>query len=156
MRLVGIAVCAVVCSPGLGADDPAAPPYPPAPQAIATPGGYNGVSRLNAPGRTAAYRGGYVGGGGPVFGFHRAEPRDGATDGTWGWDYAGFGRFPGRLFLGWRHDRPRQPAPGPYSPDGFHVPDPIAAHPFLRLLKGGGDHAAAGEGGEGRPAGGGH
>lgn len=106
------------------------------------------VSRLAAPGRTAAYSVGWVGGGLPTLFPSRRDGRDLANDGTWGSDYTLFGRRPGRIFLGWAHDRTRQPQPGPYKIDGPHVPDPLAKHPVQKLLKGREEKEKGEEGGE--------
>jgi hypothetical protein len=56
-------------------------------------------------------------------------------DGTFGWDYQGFGWHPGRVFLGWSHDRQHQPKLGPYKTDTHNVPDPVSLHPIRRLLE---------------------
>jgi hypothetical protein len=49
----------------------------------------------------------------------------GPMDGTFGFDYQGWKRRPGRIFLGWAHDRQRQPQLGPYRTDTHQVPDPF-------------------------------
>ena len=94
------------------------------------------VSRLAHPVPSPRDAGGWVGGGRLLVYPRKPDGRVTATDGTWGLDYVGFGCRPGRVFLDWWHDRPHQPMPGPYSPDGPHVPDPIAAHPIQKLLCG--------------------
>jgi hypothetical protein len=71
---------------------------------------------------------GYIGGGKLVHGDAR-----GPADGTFGFDYQGFGRRPGRVFLGWAHDRPHQPQLGPYRTDTHEVPDPF--HIFKAPLR---------------------
>ena len=92
------------------------------------------VSKFAAPAPGRFEAGGWVGGGRLAL-FHRPDGKA-ATEGTWGTDYVGLGRRPGRVFLDWWHDRPKQPMPGPYSADGPHVPDPIGAHPVQRLIGG--------------------
>jgi hypothetical protein len=93
------------------------------------------VSRLAAPGRTHAYTGGYVGGGRLAVFPRKPDGRDIHQDGTWGWDYVGPGRRPGRVFLDWWHDRPKQPAPAPYTTDGPHIPDVFTLRPLQRLIQ---------------------
>src|SRR5207244_1233242 len=93
------------------------------------------VSRLAAPAYGPHDAGGWVGGGRLAL-IRKPDGRAPATDGTWGTDYVGLGRRPGRVFLDWWHDRPHQPMPGPYSADGPHVPDVVGAHPVQRLLGG--------------------
>lgn len=75
------------------------------------------------PAVTCRYLGGYVGGGC----LRHGEGRDLERDGTWGLDYVGRGRWPQRIFLGWCHDRCKQPKNGTYQTDGRHVPDVLAA-----------------------------
>lgn len=87
--------------------------------------------------------GGYVGGGKLV----RGEGR-GVTDGVFGWDYTGFGRRPGRVFLGWLNDSPKQGTFLPkYNTDGPRVTDVVALQPFKKAVReakaekhGGGEH----------------
>lgn len=135
MRRSGLATFALVLLVGAarGDDDPTHR-FPSRAVHTQDRAGYaNEVSKLAAPaGRFEAV--GWIGGGRLAL-FHRPDGKA-ATDGTWGSDFAGFGRRPGRVFLDWRHDRPRQPAPGPYATDGPHVPDVIGAHPVQRLLGG--------------------
>ena len=95
------------------------------------------VSRFATTDRTPAYSGGYVGGGRLAIVPRQPDGRTVPTDGTWGWDYTAFGRRPGRVYLDWWHDRPRQPAPGPYKTDGPHVPDVVAIRPLQRLFQAG-------------------
>ncbi|MCE9530907.1 MAG: hypothetical protein K8T89_07265 [Planctomycetes bacterium] len=73
---------------------------------------------------------GYVGGGKLIKGDAR-----GPADGTFGMDYQGFGWHPGRVFLGWSHDRKHQPKLGTYTTDTYKVPDPVAHHPLRKLLQ---------------------
>ena len=89
--------------------------------------------------------GGYIGGGRLALGLCRKpDGRVTPTDGTWGWDYVGCGRHPQHIFLDWWHDRRCQPKPGSYGTDSpIHVPDPIAAHPIQKVLKGRGGRRAA-------------
>ncbi len=94
------------------------------------------ISCLAMPGRTPCYTAGYTGGGIFRFTSKHQDPRDLMQDGTWGSDYTLFGKFPGRIFLGWAHDRKHQPPRGDYTTDGRHVPDPIALHPIQKLLTG--------------------
>lgn len=95
------------------------------------------------------YTGGQVGGGRLRLFSKNREGRDLTTDGTWGYDYVLFGRRPGRVFLDWWHDNPRQPEMGTYDPDGIFVPDPVSRHFFQKLLTGGREeHGEGGEHGE--------
>jgi hypothetical protein len=79
------------------------------------------------PGRTGKYAVGYVGGG--CVG-RTGEPRR-PDEGIFGWDYD-CGWRPGRVFLNWCHCG-KSPAPGPYQPDGPHVPDVFSVHPLRHL-----------------------
>jgi hypothetical protein len=72
---------------------------------------------------------GYVGGGRLIHGDCR-----GPTDGTFAFDYEGFGCLPGRIFLGWNHEK-KEPKPGPYRTDTFRVPDPISLHPIRQIIQ---------------------
>jgi len=58
-----------------------------------------------------------------------------AYDGTFGWDYQGLGWRPGRVFLGWAHDRKHQPKMGPYRTDTHKVPDVVTLHPVRKVLE---------------------
>ncbi len=73
---------------------------------------------------------GLVGGG-------RLRHGDGPTtnDGTFGWDYKGLGWRPGRVFLGWNHDRERQAKLGTYKTETHHIPDPVSLHPLRKVLE---------------------
>ena len=86
------------------------------------------VSRLAIPSIEKHEGYGYVGGGKLV----RGDAR-GPSDGTFGFDYQGFGWRPGRVFLGWAHDR-KQPTSGPYRTDTHHVPDIVSFHPVRKVL----------------------
>lgn len=87
------------------------------------------VSKCARPGRTCKYAVGYIGGGciGRCGEARRPE------EGTFGWDYTLNWR-PGRVFLTWCHCDKQQP-PGPYKPDGPHVPDVFSVHPFKESLR---------------------
>jgi hypothetical protein len=65
------------------------------------------------PGRTCAYSGGYVGGGGGLF--HKG-PRM-VNEGTWGWDYQGW-LLPRKVWLKWNHGVLYQGGAGAYKTDG--------------------------------------
>jgi hypothetical protein len=104
------------------------------------------VSRRARPASSPHYTGGYVGGGRLALFPRKPDGRIIPTDGTWGWDYVGLGRRPGRIFLDWWHDRPKQPAPGPYKTDTIHVPDVVALHPIQKLILG--KHGEQGRGKE--------
>lgn len=54
-------------------------------------------------------------------------------DGTFGWDYQGW--HPGRVFLGWSHDRKAQPSLGSYKTETHHVPDIFTFRPVRRVLQ---------------------
>jgi hypothetical protein len=88
------------------------------------------VSKCAKPGRTAKYALGYIGGG--CVG-RKGEPRR-PDEGTFGWDYTCNWR-PCRVFLNWCHCGKQQP-PGPYKPDGPHVPDIFSVHPIKEALGG--------------------
>lgn len=94
------------------------------------------VSKLAKPGRNSHYTVGYTGGGLFSLTQRKREPREISYDGTWGSDYTLFSKRPGRIFLGWAHDKPHQPPHPKYEGIGPHVPDPVAAHPFVKLLTG--------------------
>lgn len=81
-----------------------------------------------------------------------AQPGLGRFDGlgmvngaTFGTDFVGLGRRPGRLFPGlWAEGRPGNSFSHKYATDGpIHVPDPIATKPFRKAVigaKAGGNH----------------
>ncbi len=77
-------------------------------------------------GRTAAYRGYYVGGGTPCRGDARA-----CDEGTWGWDYQGRCCLP-KVWLSWTHGRKRQGGEGAYKTEGPPVPNVFAVPPPRR------------------------
>src|SRR5690349_17552983 len=113
-RTVAVVAVAAACG-SAAADDDRTHRFPSTAVNTAERAGYpQQVSPLAHPDRTPHYAGGYVGGGRLALFPRRPDGRDVRTDGTWGWDYVGFGRRPGRVFLDWWHDRPKQPLPGPY------------------------------------------
>lgn len=89
------------------------------------------------PSRSPHHAGGWVGGGRLALFPRTPDGRAAATEGTWGWDYVGLGRRPGRVFLDWWHGRPAEPAAGPYRTDGPTPPDVIALHPLKKLAEAG-------------------
>lgn len=72
---------------------------------------------------------GFIGGG--CLG-RRGEGR-GIDEGTIGWDYVLFKRWPGSVFLNWCHCREKQPQVGPYKTDGPYPPDVFALRPLKRF-----------------------
>jgi hypothetical protein len=82
------------------------------------------ISCIAASASREKFTGGYVGGTRLVGGDGRGE-----QDGTWGWDYVGRGRFLGRIFLGWAHDRKHQEKVGKYDTDGRRVKDVLVPIP---------------------------
>jgi hypothetical protein len=86
------------------------------------------ISRWAHPGIEKHERPGLIGGS-RLFG----GDGPGEYDGTFGWDYAPW--RPGRVFLGWSHDRAHQPKMGSYKTDTHKVPDPIALHPIRKLFE---------------------
>jgi hypothetical protein len=72
---------------------------------------------------------GYIGGG--CLG-RRGEGR-GIDEGTIGWDYVLFKKWPGTVFLNWCHCREKQPQVGPYKTDGPYPPDVFALRPVKRF-----------------------
>jgi hypothetical protein len=133
------AVCAIAllaCGPA-AADEPKRfverTPYPRIPDAHthANAGTDCGLRKHARPGIEKHEMGGYVGGSGLV----RGEGR-GPCEGTFGWDYVGFGRRPGRIFLGFLYDQPRQTLFYPkYNADKPKVKDVVAAAPIKRAVK---------------------
>jgi hypothetical protein len=91
------------------------------------------------PTRTPKEAPGYVGGGRP-FPASAAEGR-GPLDGTFGYDFVGYGLYPNRVFLGWYGPQAGPPG-GPYRTDGPRVFDIFSAHPVRRALAGGEGHCA--------------
>lgn len=91
------------------------------------------VAKWAIPGVTPHECGGYVGGGSLLKG--RAPYAPGPIDGTFGWDYVGFGRRPGRIFLGFfgpnKYADPFYPK---YEANGPRLPDPIADAPFRKAV----------------------
>lgn len=88
-------------------------------------GGSDRIAPWARPARSDRYAGDYVGGSLQF----KGEGRDSLQDGTWGWDYVGRWFRPRRVFLGWAHDRERQPLPGPYRTDGRPFRDVLATPP---------------------------
>jgi hypothetical protein len=75
-------------------------------------------------GRTPAYTGCYVGGGGNRC---RAESRA-IDEGTWGWDYQGYCNLR-KIWLSWNHGRLDQGGQGAYRTDGHPVCNILANPP---------------------------
>ncbi len=101
------------------------------------------VSRWAVPGRSPSHAGGWVGGGRLAIWPRTPDGRAPATDGTFGYDYVGLGRRPGRVFLDWWHARPHEPSAAPYSTDAAHYFDPLTVRPVKKLAEAGkpaGDH----------------
>jgi len=78
-------------------------------------------ARPSDTGRCIGY---YVGGGAPCHG----EPRL-LNEGTWGWDYKGFGYLPKWIALQWWHGRRYQGGTGAYKTDGPPIPNVLAFPP---------------------------
>lgn len=80
------------------------------------------VASFAKPSNTSRYSGSYVGGGTAIKGCGRQT-----EDGTWGWDYCGYGAryLSHHPWLNWSHGRRCQGGSGAYKTDGPHVPDPI-------------------------------
>lgn len=92
----------------------------------------NPVGNHAVPGKSQYESGGYIGGGKLVHGEGR-----GVQDGTFGWDYTGLGRRPGRIFLGWFNDSPKQGKPvlPRYNSDGPRVTDVFALQPYKKAVR---------------------
>ncbi|MFL5245528.1 MAG: hypothetical protein ACJ8FY_25820 [Gemmataceae bacterium] len=88
------------------------------------PGRCPSVAPYARPSDTGRYCGYYVGGGSAW----RGEPRY-PSEGTWGWDYCGFGILPKRIALQWSHGRRYQGGTGAYKTDGPPVPNILALPP---------------------------
>lgn len=88
-------------------------------------GSFQEAAPYARPSDTGRYVGYYVGGGAAG---RRGEPaaRD---DGTWGWDYHGFGYLPHRVALMWSHGRRYQGGVGAYKTDGRPVPNVLVFPP---------------------------
>jgi hypothetical protein len=78
------------------------------------------------PSDTGRYVGYYVGGGAATA-WH-GGPRQ-CNEGTWGWDYAGFGLLPHRVALLWNHGTKLQGGAGAYRTDGRPVKNVFAFPP---------------------------
>jgi hypothetical protein len=93
--------------------------------------GTDRIPQYAGPSKTSMETGGYIGGGKLV----RGEGR-GVTDGVFGWDYVGVGRRPGRIFLNWFNDDPKQTAFLPkYNTEGPRVTDVFALQPFKKAVR---------------------
>jgi len=114
-------LCALLMSYGFvaAADDA------PCPDSHRRAGNPQEVSRFAASRYREAFTGGQVGGGCL---FRKGECA-GEPQGTWGWDYVGLGRRPGRIFLGWCGDRKHQEPAAKYATDGPRVKDVFAPIP---------------------------
>ncbi len=94
-------------------------------------GGSDRISRYAIPSVESHEAGGYIGGG-RVF----RGSAGGPNEGTFGYDYVGFGRRPGRIFLGFFGESAKQQGLLPkYNADGPRVKDLVAAQPFRRAVK---------------------
>jgi hypothetical protein len=93
--------------------------------------GTDRIPQYAAPGKSSSETGGYIGGGKLIAGEGR-----GVTDGVFGWDYVGLGRRPGRVFLNWFNDSPKQSAFLPkYNTEGPRVTDIVALQPFKKAVR---------------------
>jgi hypothetical protein len=86
-------------------------------------GNAQSVAPYAKPSDTGRYVGYYVGGGAAW----RGDPRA-LNEGTWGWDYQGFG-LPRQIALQWTHGRRYQGGTGAYKTDGCPVPNVLAFPP---------------------------
>ncbi len=93
------------------------------------------VSRWAVASRSSNHAGGAVGGGKPSWFASRRDGDIAPTEGTWGWDFVGLGRRPGRVFLGWWQGRPHEPAAAPYRTDAAHYFDPLTVRPLKKLAE---------------------
>jgi hypothetical protein len=92
------------------------------------------VHKWAIPGIGKHEAGGYVGGSGLIRGTAPGTVA-GHFDGTFGWDYVGFGKRPGRVFLGFLYDRPHQTLFYPKYYADRKIKDVIAAQPFKRAVR---------------------
>jgi hypothetical protein len=106
---------------------------------FARAGQSNVVAPWARPTRTPKEALGYVGGGRP-FPAWSGEGR-GLLDGTFAYDFVGYGLYPNRVFLGWYGPETGRPG-GPYQTDGPHVFDIFSVRPVRRAVAGGGDQSA--------------
>lgn len=146
----GWIACCVGLGWGLAGEVSATEPQcllPPSPEDYERAGYPLATSKFAIVDRNPHYTGNYVGGGALCRGDGRYVPQDG----TWGYDYIGKGWYPGRIFLGWYHDRPLQPQFGKYESFGPHVTDIFAAQPLRRPIiehfkenREGGEHGGEG------------
>jgi hypothetical protein len=131
MRRFVLACAAVLCSTSARAVEPFKFPPTNLPHTHERAGYPLELSPLAKPGITPNYGVGTVGG-------SKLFKGTGPTkdEGIFGWDYVGFGRRPGRLFLNWARGSKVYPAHNGYKTDGPHVPDVIAIHPIQRAIHG--------------------
>jgi hypothetical protein len=118
----------------LASSEPANAQTTAADHTFARAGQSNVVAPWARPTRTPKEAPGYVGGGRP-FPAWSGEGR-GPLDGTFGYDFVGYGLYPGRVFLGWYGPEAGPPG-GPYRTDGPRVFDIFSVHPVRRALAGG-------------------
>lgn len=134
LQSLGAASLALLLSMARGqAGEPVAD-KPPTEVILSTvPAGPPKVAPWAVPGRTDAYSGCYVGGGG---GLHGHEPRS-LNEGTWGWDYQGC-FFLRKIWLKWNHGKAYQGGEGAYKTDGPPITNIFAVPPLPE--KSGKDH----------------
>ncbi len=130
--------CAALAALSVGAARAGAePPCSASDHTLQRAGNPQCVAWYAVPGRSPKDALGYVGGG--CLG-RKGGPRDPLTEGILGWDYAGCGWYPGRVFLNWCHGKERPT--GPYSAEGPHVPDVFSVRPILRAVEAKEHHGA--------------
>jgi hypothetical protein len=100
---------------------------------FARAGQSNVVAPWARPTRTPKEAPGYVGGGRPFPGWSGAGRKP--LDGTFGYDFVGYGLYPDRVFLGW-YGPEAGPSGGPYRTDGPRVFDIFSVRPLRRALAG--------------------
>jgi len=98
---------------------------------FARAGQSNVIAPWARPTRTPKDAPGYIGGGRP-FPAWSGEGR-GPLDGTFGYDFIGYGRYPNRVFLGW-YGPAAGPPSGPYRTDGPRVFDIFSVRPVRRAV----------------------
>jgi hypothetical protein len=106
---------------------------------FARAGQSNVVAPWARPTRAPKEAPGYVGGG-RAFPAWSGEGR-GPLDGTFGYDFVGYGLYPNRVFLGW-YGPAAGPPGGPYNTDGPRVFDIFSVRPVQRALAKGEGHCA--------------
>ena len=131
VQILAIALCMMISGPATARDPDKLGPSTasPADHTFERAGLPSNVSRLAIPSVEKHEGPGYIGGGRLIRGDSR-----GPADGTFGFDYQGLGWHPGRVFLGWAHDRSHQPKLGSYKTDTYHVPDIFSFHPLRRVF----------------------